>query len=133
LQQNIFAVSERGGWSYVPFAFEKMFYTLVSIRSDLPPGMNLQPTQGATAIFWRNCWNSKSQKNEKYESIFENFEISKKKCHCYITYRRAGCHCYILFIEEFSVKRQILPFLIRKKVFSEKTNFGQNSAKICLL
>ena len=26
--------------------------------------------------------------------------------------------------EEFSVKRQILAFLIRKKVFSEKANFG---------
>ena len=35
--------------------------------------------------------------------------------------------------EEFSVKRQILAFLKRKKVFSEKANFGQNSAKICLL
>ena len=37
--------------------------------------------------------------------------------------------------EEFSVKRQILAFLIRKKVFSEKANFGQNLpfvAKICL-
>ena len=38
-----------------------------------------------------------------------------------------------LCIEEFSVKRQILAFLKRKKVFSEKANFGQNSAKICLL
>ena len=44
-----------------------------------------------------------------------------------------GKHCWKQNNEEFSVKRQILAFLKRKKVLSEKANSDQNSSKIYLL